>query len=516
MAAPRPPGARLAAFTMDILYQSINYHLNTLINVFAIDPARLTEPEILLRLLLQVLLLMGSAFFSGSETSLFSLSRLDLQQLRRERHQHAETLHALLDHPRRLIISILCGNELINIAAAVNMTSILVMLYGPENAGWINAILMAPMLLLFGEVTPKTIAVSNPLRISAGLVAAPMAFWVKAINPLRWLIRGISDRVTTWIVGDEKAAENILQLDEFRSLIEAAEESQLTATERALIYNLLEAGDTEIVEIMIARPQTVFLNAALSVPELVDAFKKHRHSRVPVYRSHRDNVIGFLHAEHILRLYLQETDFTTVTLEELLHPPVMIPLTKKVDELFDYFQSHNARAAIVLNEFGGVEGFVSMTDVLSYIFGQLSEDVHGLELYHEQDEDAYEIPGTMKLTDFNNLTNFGIWDPRMTTIGGVVFRLLDRLPQVGDKVTYEDIVMTVLEMDEHRIAKIRVDRGAEVESSEEDEEELYPETATGPDSEPDSEPASDKGEYEAVETPIRRSEKTPEASRGER
>jgi Mg2+/Co2+ transporter CorC len=111
---------------------------------------------------------------------------------------------------------------------------------------------------------------------------------------------------------------------------------------------------------------------------------------------------------------------------------------------------------VVLNEFGGIEGLVSMKDVLTFIFGQISGDVQGQELYQERDENSYAVKGDMKLTDFNNLTNFGIEDPRMTTIGGVAFRHLDRLPKVGDSVNLEGIIITVLEMDEHRIASVRV------------------------------------------------------------
>ena len=140
---------------------------------FAFDTARLLTPGMIAALILQLLLFFFSAFFSGSETALFSLSRLDLQKLRRDRHPRSDTLHALLDQPRRLIISILCGNELVNIAATANLAGILVNLYGPERAGWINVLVMFPLLLLLGEVTPKTIAVSNPVKISAEVVAGP-------------------------------------------------------------------------------------------------------------------------------------------------------------------------------------------------------------------------------------------------------------------------------------------------------------------------------------------------------
>lgn len=467
---------------------------------FAVDPTQLSEPGMVARLGLQVVLLFGSAFFSGSETALFSLSRLDLQKLRRERDRRSETLHELLDQPRRLIISILCGNELVNIAAAANMAGILVSLYGPERAGIISVLVMVPLLLLLGEVTPKTIAVSNPVRISTRVVATPMSTWVKFMTPVVWVIRHVSDRITTLIVGEAKDAENILQVDEFRTLVEAsAKEGELDATERALIYNLLEAGDTEIVEIMTPRTRVQFLEAGMSATEMLDRFKAYQHPRVPVFRVHRDNLVGFLHAEDVLRLIIDEVDLEALDMEEIMHPPVVVPLTKKVDEMFDFFQDHNARAAIVLNEFGGVEGIVTMKDVLTFIFGQISGEVRGQELYRERDENVYEVPGEMKLNDFNNLTNFGIEDPRMTTIAGVAFRHLDRLPRVGDKVGVEGIELRVLEMDAHRIARVRVSRGGAVEPEEAATEDAMDETQ-----------ATEEAPVEESETPEPEVEATPE------
>lgn len=445
---------------MDGVVHHVIQYVGTLKDFLTVDPGLFVEPGMVVRLCLQALLLIGSAFFSGSETAMFSLSRLDLQKLRAKRHRHSETIHALLDQPRRLIISILCGNELINIAAAANMTGIVVSLYGEERAVWITTVVMVPLLLLFGEVTPKTIAVSNPVRISAGVVAGPMNLWVKFMTPLRWAIRGIADRITTLLVGAEKAADNILQIDEFRTLVEkVAEEGELNATERALIYNLLEANDTEVVEIMTPRTRMRFLDVEMDVSEMVERFRAYRHSRAPVFRKHHDNIVGFIHAEDILRLVLDDVDLSVIKPEDIMHPPVVAPLTKKVDEMFDFFQDRNVRAALVLNEFGGVEGIVTMRGVLNFIFGQVSGEVFGREFYEERDDNTYDVPGDMKLNDFNNLTNFGIEDPRMTTIGGVAFRHLDRLPAVGDRVVVEGIEITVLEMDEHRIAEVRASRG---------------------------------------------------------
>lgn len=439
-----------------------------MVDYFAFDTARLAEPAVLARCVLQLVLLCGSAFFSGSETALFSLSKLDLQELRRRRHRHSETVHALLDQPRRLIISILCGNELVNIASAVNLTGLLVTLYGPERAGVISVVVMLPSILLFGEVTPKTIAVSNPVGMSMRMVAGPLSLWVRLIAPLRWLIRHVADQLTTWIVGEGTAPDNILRVDEFRSLVEeVAKGGELNATERALIHNLLDAGDTEVVEIMTPRTRMEFINSTMPVPEILERVRKVRHSRIPVYSTHRDNLIGFIHAEVVLRLVLDNMDLRLLDVNDLVHPPVVVPPTKKVDEMFEFFQQRRCRAAVVLNEFGGVEGFVTITDVLNFVFGQVAGPMDGQQWHRNEDQDDYEVPGDMKLVVFNNLTNFGVEDPRMTTIAGVAFRHLDGLPKVGDVVTHDDLELTILGMDAHRISWLRVRRVARADEVDE-------------------------------------------------
>ncbi|MDA7970637.1 MAG: hemolysin family protein [Gammaproteobacteria bacterium] len=440
----------------------ISQHWDAALSALAFDTARLADADMVARLALMALLLVCSGFFSSSETALFALSRMDLQQLRRDRNPRAESIHELLDQPRRLIISILSGNELVNIAAAANMTSILASLYGGgQIVAWVNLLVMVPLLLLFGEVTPKTVAVSNPVRYSTGIVAAPMRLWVRLISPLHWILRGLSGRITTALVGEGKDADNILHMDEFKTLVkQVSDEGELNATERALIYNLLDAGATEIVEMMTTRPRMAFISVENTAEEMVKQFIELRHSRVPVYKTHRDNLVGFMHAEDVLRLVLDEEDLASMKPEDLLHPPVVVPLTKKVDEMFDFFQRNKVSAAVCLNEFGGVQGFITLRGVLAYIFGDISGGRRETAGFYPQgaNKNIYEVPGEMKLKDFNSLANFGMDDPRMTTVGGVAFRLIDRLPQVGDCVRMNDIAMEVLEMDEHRIAKVRVAR----------------------------------------------------------
>ena len=294
----------------------------------AFDPALLGTPEALLRLALFLALLVGSAFFSSAETALFSLSRLDLRELRRSGNPAADTIHALLDQPRRLIISILCGNELINVAAAANMASLLLLLYAPEAVLLVNLLVTVPLLLLLGEVTPKTIAVTDPVRISTRITARPLAVWVRLVAPLRWLLRQVSDRVPTLFVGEERGPENILRVDELRSLVEeVVEQGELHAVERALIDNILAAGATAVVDIMLPRTRVDFIDADLPMPAIVTELRRLRRRQLPVFRGHRDNVVGMLHAEDIARPLLDGHLPESLDLGDVLRPE-MVPVAE--------------------------------------------------------------------------------------------------------------------------------------------------------------------------------------------
>jgi len=416
--------------------------------------------DLTIRLLIQCGLFCMSAFFSGSETALFSLSRIDLQKLRNSRNPHSESIHAMLDEPRRLIVSLLCGNELVNIAAAANMAMILVMLFGEADAGWINIVVMVPLLLLFGEVTPKTIAVNAPVKFATKLSARFLPKWIFIVTPLRDVVRLVADRVTTLVVGEHVDRENILKPDELRTLMADSEETGIIeASERVLIDKVLESAETDVARIMTPGPRIRFLDADLPIDELIERFRSYRHPRVPVYRGHWDNVIGFLHAEDLLRRVHSDKNLSTIELGQILKPAHFVPPTKKVDEILEYFQRFNTRAAVVIGEYGEVLGIVTIKDVMTFIFGEISGKMRGQEYYQHEHNNSFTVPGYMRLADFRTLTNFDIDHPLMNTIGGVTLVLFGRLPRVGEKVFCTDYEITVKEVSGMRITKVRVSYG---------------------------------------------------------
>lgn len=431
-------------------------------NTLLANPPRVLQLDILLRILLQVVLFCASAFFSGSETALFSLTRFDLQKLSRSKHTAAQTLQSLLDQPRRLIVSILCGNELINIAAAANMTAILVELAGVETGALLATAVMIPLILLFGEVTPKTLAVSNPVWVSTRIVARPLNVWIKLIRPLANVVRLVADKVTTLLIGPERTRENILYIEELRSLIEEGVQSgEITATERTLVHSLLSAGATEVREIMTPRPQVHFLDGTMDPLELRAAFIKLRHTRVPVFVGHSDNIKGFLCVEDFLEPGLNganrmESDERLLPGLPPLHPAVAVPPTKEVDEMLDFFEQHSASAALVVNEFGSVDGIVTLDDVTKFLFnGVYSEPVIDIEEIREV-EGGYEIEASTPLSEIRNVTGMDIPETLMTTIAGTALRNFGVVPKIGDRIDIEGFALEVLEMDNLRISRVRL------------------------------------------------------------
>jgi CBS domain containing-hemolysin-like protein len=423
--------------------------------MFTEELPRILQLDMLVRIVAQVLLFATSAFFSGSETALFSLSRFDLQRLSRTRNSVADVLHGLLEQPRRLIVSILCGNELVNIAAAANMTAILVELVGVEAATWTATFVMIPLILLLGEVTPKTVAVTNPIWASTKVVARPVSIWVTVIAPLAFVVRAIADRITTFIVGPERAKENILHLEDLRTLVEEGIESgEITATERSLIHSLISAGSTEVREIMTPRSRVPFIDGSSSAAEIRASFLEKKSARAPVYRGNRDNVVGFLYVEDV-----PDWD-ENHALDDILHAPICVSPTRQVDEILDFLEERDAGAALVVSEFGSVDGIVTLADVTNFLFAGVFEDAAASEIDIVAVKNGFDIEGGTTISTIRKVTGLAIHDPLMSTIAGKALRQFGRVPEVGEQVEFDGFLLTVLEMDGLRIARIRLERSA--------------------------------------------------------
>ncbi len=431
-------------------------------------PMEAVQLDILLRIVLQIFLFSASAFFSGSETALFSLSRFDIQRLARARSPATEALQSLLEQPRRLIVSILCGNELVNIAAAANMTAILVALLGVEAAAWTATFVMIPLILLIGEVTPKTLAVSNPVWASTRIVARPISVWVRIVAPLAFVVRIVADRTTTFLVGPERAKEHILHIEDIQTLIEEGIESgDISLTEKTLVHSLITAGKTEVREIMTPRSQVAFIDAAIGDAAVRREFVRLRRTRVPLYLGNRDNVLGFLDAEDLLRREPADGD---TDLQRLLQPPIAVSPTKQVDEMLDFFDARRATAALVVDEFGSVDGIITLSDVTNFLFSGLFEASSADHSLIVPVENGFEVDASLSVGMVRRLLGLELRDAYMTTIAGLALRNFGYVPEPGDRVTFDGLTIEVLAMDGLRIARVRLSRKTSAQPAEEEPE----------------------------------------------
>ncbi len=414
--------------------------------------------ELIVRLCIQILLLTMSAFFSGSETALFSLTSFDLQKLRNSQHPRSKSIHEMLEEPRRLIISLLCGNELVNIASSANMASILFRFFDEDQTTWINICVMVPVLLLCGEVTPKTIAVTYPMMISTHISAVLLPKWIAFITPLRNAVRLVADRITTAIVGEPVKKNNILHADEFRTLVEEGEATgTIDPTERILIDNMLEASEAQVVDIMTSIASMVSLDVEQPLPKLVEAFQSIHHSRVPLFEDSPANIVGFLHSEDVIKLVRSGADLATMNVRDVMRQAHFVPSTKKVDEMVEFFQENRTRLALVIGEYANVLGIVSIRDVAGLMLSRLAppQEPGVTEIVQQK---VYSIPGDMSLVDFNQLVGADLDDPSMNTVGGLVMRLLNRVPKAGDAIDFQGFTLAVESMQGIRIAELRVTR----------------------------------------------------------
>ncbi len=414
---------------------------------------------VLIKLVLLALLLLISAFFSSAETSLFSLSTTQVEQMRREGRPASELISSMLAQPRRLIITILIGNEFINVSASALSAALIIDLLGRDKS-WINLVVMVPLLLLFGEITPKSLAIRNNTTF-ASVQARPLAAFATLITPLRIVVRRVADLFITLLVGRERSHGNLITEDMFRTLaVEAVDDGVMDHQEAQYIAQVFDFGSMTVEDVMTPRAGVFFLEATASPEEVVAALRRTRYSKVPVYRQTRDQVVGILYARDLLGLDLETLVRNPTRLRHLLRKPLFVPETKQLSELFHDFRQRKLSLALAVDEYGGVTGLVTMEDLLESIFGEIrSPSDAPQELFTEEVKGRrYRMPGTMPVLRFNNLLGTHFDSEPAETIGGIFLHAYGELPSKGAKIQLDCVALTVTRISNNRIEEVLVER----------------------------------------------------------
>jgi len=411
--------------------------------------------------LVALLLLLGlSAFFSSSETSLFSLSSAQLQQMRRDRNPHLRLIEKLLSEPRRLIATILIGNEFVNVSASVLSATIVIDLFGASNS-WLNVVIMVPVLLLFGEITPKTLALANNVAFAA-FQSRYISLFARVISPVRKVVRAASEFFIDLIVSEERSQNNILTEDMVRSLTKAAVgEGSLDTKESQYIHQIFDFGNKTLGDVMTYRSQIVSVDTSMSLAEILEVQRGSRHSKLPVFSEDGESVVGVLFARDLLKLDLamQQGDREAV-MKKILRKPYLVPESRMAADLFVRMRERRTSLALVTDEFGGIIGLVTLEDLLECIFGELPSAsdavLAGAPSLKSLGNGLYRASGSMPIRQFNTIAGTHFERAGIATLGGLVLHTCGEMPAKSDVVDIDNVSFTVISVTSQRILEVAV------------------------------------------------------------
>jgi putative hemolysin len=358
----------------------------------------------------------------------------------------------MLEKPESLLGAILVGNNLVNIAASVFATGLLVSLYG-EQGEWLTILILTPLLLIFSEICPKTYAARNPETVSF-LVLRPIRAVMWFLHPVVWVVTRIS-RLMTMLMQSKQVKVPVISEDEIRTIIAVGEEAGVLPKEnRRMLYGIFDLSEIRVRDIMIPRPEVVAIEAGTSFEEALYLVQQAPHSRFPVIDGGLDNVVGIIHSKDILKFVGRPQEFC---LRKQCRPPYFVPESKRVGTLLQAFRKRRVHLAIVVDEYGGVEGIVTLEDIVEEIVGEIQDeyDIEEAE-FKEISPGNYLVDGSMSLRALNRRFHLGLSEEHANTLAGFLMHQLGVIPEEGAALDVDGIGFVVRKVVERRIEKIEM------------------------------------------------------------
>lgn len=395
------------------------------------------------------ILFVCSAFFSSSETALFSMTKFDKKRLN-ERHPHLAPW--VLDHlnqPRRTLATILIGNLVANTLSTILVTLLILHFFGPLYWG-IGVFIYTLCFIVLFEIVPKVFAVRYNVKIAL-LIAMPLRFFAALFFPLRKITRIISERILTVLVPDKKELSDHTSEEELKALVKISEEQGvLDKQESDMIEKLFELGDRPIREIMTARTDIIGLNIEDSEQDRMETMKKHHFSHLPVYQETPDHMLGILSVQNYL--LDQSTD-----IKAHMKAPLFIPESKKIDEVLEMFKKGGATFAVCVDEHGGTAGIVTLEDILEEIFGDYYDEyAPSKNPIRSIGEGVYMVEAKISLVDFNEFFNSELESEEATTLGGLILEETGQVPVHGQLIRVSGLEFKINSVTRQRIRSVTV------------------------------------------------------------
>jgi len=416
------------------------------------------ETSIAFGVALLFILLLCSALVSGAEVALFSLTQTDIDSGLEENSKPLEIISRLLDKPKKLLATILVANNFINIAIVILFAYLGSYFFedisSPIARFAIEVVIVTFLILLFGEILPKIYASRNRVKF-ATFMAYPLRVLDVLISPVSLPMRSITIAMHNKL-GKQKSN---LSVDQLSQALELASEEDTTKEEQKILQGIVSFGNTDTKQVMQPRIDIFALDENLKLPEVFSEIVKHGFSRIPVYKENVDTIIGVLYAKDLLP-YLDRKQFDWKT---LLREPFFVPENKKLDDLMVEFQEKKVHLAIVVDEYGGTSGIVSLEDVIEEIVGDISDEFDDEDLtFSKLDDKNYVFEGKTTLKDFYRIikleddTIFENNKGEAETIAGFVLEISGSFPKMGSKISFETYTFTIESLDKKRIKQVKV------------------------------------------------------------
>ena len=411
------------------------------------------DESLFARSLLLVFLLLCSAFFSACEVAYFSLNSLQLNEMSEKKGHLGRIVNSLLEKPRELLITIYIGNEFVNIAISVVVTSIAINVFG--NLGVGIAIGVGTLLLLvFGDIIPKSISLkfSQPYALFS---AYPLTIFAKIVQPAQKLFSIWTEKIISFMgILPHGLKESPITDEEFRAMVQVGEgEGVIDSDERELIQNVIEFGETTVDEIMTPKIDMFTVGIEDSLDDILPRIIENFYSRVPVYGENEEGILGILYTKDLTRL--KHLPREKVSLKSILHDTISVPQSKKIKEMLEEFRRMKRHMAIVLDEYGSVCGLVTLEDILEELVGEIDSEMRQEELPLKRlNENHYRIVGAYSLAEFNESFQSDLPENDYDTVGGYVFGLFGRIPRSGESTTVDRFKFRVEKMKGSRILSL--------------------------------------------------------------
>lgn len=406
-----------------------------------------------IQLIILLVLLFLSAFFSSAETAMTTVNRIRIRSLADDGNARAKTLLKITDDPAKFLSAILIGNNIVNLSAASLTTSLAYGLGGSMVA--IASGILTLLILLFGEITPKTMATIHSEKISL-LYAPIISIFIRLMTPVIFIVNGLANIILRIIHVDPNANTNVMTENDLRTIVDVShEDGVIESEEKEMINNVFDLGDAKAKDVMVPRVHVTFADVNSTYDELIDIFREDKFTRLPIFEDTTDNVIGTINMKDLL-LYDNKKDFH---LRDILREAYFTYEYKNISELLLEMRESSFNIAIVLDEYGETAGLITLEDLLEEIVGEIRDE------YDDNEEDfiqeigphEYLVEGSTNLEEINDRLDLDLSSDDYDSVGGLIIEHLDRLPEAGDEITTEDgIRMIVEKLDKNRIEQVHM------------------------------------------------------------